>query len=172
MPIQNFIAVTEPLAHAEILPGDEACADSRFVVRYFRRTPDGRLLFGGGESYGAREPADIAAVVRRHLLEVYPQLERAKITHAWGGALGVTFHRLPFVRELRPGVWTAAGYSGQGVMLAPYVGRLLARAAQGDRAEAELMARLPCPPFPGGRLLRWPALVAGMSWYALRDRVG
>jgi gamma-glutamylputrescine oxidase len=34
------------------------------------------------------------------------------------------------------------------------------------------MARLPCPPFPGGRLLRWPVLAAGMSWYALRDRVG
>jgi gamma-glutamylputrescine oxidase len=172
MPIQNFIAVTEPLDDPAILPGGEAAADSRFVVRYWRRTPDGRLLFGGGESYVAREPADIAALVRRHLLEVYPQLGAAKITHAWGGALGVTFHRLPYVRELVPGVWTAAGYSGQGVMLAPYVGRALALATQGDRAEVDLMARLPCPPFPGGRLLRWPVLAAGMSWYALRDRVG
>jgi len=172
MPIQNFIAVTEPLDDASILPGGEAAADNRFVVRYWRRTPDGRLLFGGGESYVAREPTDIAAVVRRHLLEVYPQLGGARITHAWGGALGVTFHRLPFVRELAPGVWTAAGYSGQGVMLAPYVGRLLARATQGERAEVDLLARLPCPPFPGGRLLRWPVLAAGMSWYALRDRLG
>jgi gamma-glutamylputrescine oxidase len=172
MPIQNFIAVTEPLDDPAILPGGEAAADSRFVVRYWRRTPDGRLLFGGGESYVAGEPADIAAVVRRHLLQVYPQLAATRITHAWGGALGVTFHRLPFVRELAPGVWTAAGYSGQGVMLAPYVGRLLAQATQGDRAGVDLLARLPCPPFPGGRLLRWPVLAAGMSWYALRDRVG
>jgi gamma-glutamylputrescine oxidase len=172
MPIQNFIAVTEPLDEPSILPGGEAAADSRFVVRYFRRTPDGRLLFGGGESYVASEPADIAAVVRRHMLEVYPQLREARITHAWGGALGVTFHRLPFVRELVPGAWTAAGYSGQGVMLAPYVGRLLARAARGEREDADLLARLPCPPFPGGRLLRWPVLAAGMSWYALRDRIG
>ena len=40
------------------------------------------------------------------------------------------------------------------------------------REEADLLSTLPCPPFPGGRLLRWPALVAGMSWYALRDRFG
>ena len=172
MPIQNFIAVTEPLDDPTILPGGEAASDSRFVVRYFRRTADGRLLFGGGESYIAREPADIAGLVRRHLLEVYPQLARTKITHAWGGALGVTFHRLPFVRELEPGVWTAAGYSGQGVMLAPYVGRLLGEAAQGRREGIDLLARLPCPPFPGGRRLRGPALAIGMTWYALRDRFG
>lgn len=174
MPIQNFIAVTKPLGDPTILPGGEAASDSRFVVRYFRRTVDGRLLFGGGETYARGEPADIAGLVRRHLAQVYPQLADVRISHAWGGALGVTFHRLPFVRELQPGVWTAAGYSGQGVMLAPYVGRLMARAMvkANDRADLDLLARLPCPPFPGGSLLRWPALVAGMSWYALRDRLG
>ena len=38
-------------------------------------------------------------------------------------------------------------------------------------ASSDAFAALPCPRFPGGKLLRWPALVAGMSWYALRDRI-
>ena len=149
-----------------------AVADSRFVINYFRKTADNRLLFGGGENYVPWFPADIAAFVRGHMTRIYPQLSGVRISHAWGGSLGVTMHRLPFVRELEPGVWTAAGYSGQGVMLAPWVGALLGRATLGQREEADLLSTLPCPPFPGGRLLRWPALVAGMSWYALRDRFG
>jgi len=172
MPINNFIAVTEPLGETSILTDDQAVADSRFVINYFRKTADGRLLFGGGENYAPWFPSDIAAFVRRHMLKVYPGLAGAAITHAWGGTLGVTMNRLPYVRELEPGVRVAAGYSGQGVMLAPYVGALLGRASLGDAAGVDLLARLPCPPFPGGRLLRWPALVAGMSWFALRDRFG
>ncbi len=172
MPINNFIAVTEPLSDPGILPDDMAVADSRFVINYFRKTGDNRLLFGGGENYVPWFPADIAAFVRGHMTRIYPQLSGVRISHAWGGSLGVTMHRLPFVRELEPGVWTAAGYSGQGVMLAPWVGAMLGRATLGQREEADLLSTLPCPPFPGGRLLRWPALVAGMSWYALRDRFG
>jgi gamma-glutamylputrescine oxidase len=79
--------------------------------------------------------------------------------------------RAPFVRELAPGVRVATGYSGQGVVLAPWCGRLLALAAVGETEGFDLLTRLPTPAFPGGRLLRWPALVAGMSWYALRDRL-
>jgi gamma-glutamylputrescine oxidase len=172
MPINNFIAVTEPLSDPRILPGDLAVADSRFVINYFRKTADNRLLFGGGENYVPWFPADIAGFVLGHMTKIYPQLSLAKITHAWGGSLGVTMNRVPYVRELEPGVWTAAGYSGQGVMLAPWFGAILARATLGQREEADLLSTLPCPPFPGGRLLRWPALVAGMSWYALRDRFG
>lgn len=94
-----------------------------------------------------------------------------EITHAWGGTLGITFSRMPFVGEVAQGVRVAAGYSGQGVMLAPYVGKLLAEAALGETGPVDLLSRLPTPPFPGGRLLRWPLTVAGLSWYALRDRL-
>ncbi|MDB5454766.1 MAG: dependent oxidoreductase [Caulobacter sp.] len=173
MPIHNFLLVTEPLGdRAEaILRRDRAVADSRFVINYFRKTPDGRLLFGGGESYGPGWPRDLKGFVRRPMLKVYPQLAEVTITHAWGGTLGITRTRAPYVRELAPGVRIAAGYSGQGVMLAPYFGKLLADAALGDTAGFDLLARLPTPPFPGGRLMRWPLTVAGLSWYALRDRL-
>jgi len=173
MPINNFIAVTAPLDDAAetIIRSNAAVSDSRFVVNYFRKTPDGRLLFGGGENYRPGFPSDIAGMVRKNLAKVYPQLADIPITHAWGGTLGITMSRMPFVGEVVPGVRAASGYSGQGVMLAPYVGKLLADAALGDTAGVELLSRVPTPPFPGGRLLRWPLTVAGLTWYALRDRL-
>ncbi len=173
MPINNFIAVTAPLGEqAEtIIRSNAAVSDSRFVVNYFRKTADGRLLFGGGENYRPGFPSDIAGLVRKNLAKVYPRLKDIPITHAWGGTLGITMSRMPFVGEIAPGVRVASGYSGQGVMLAPYVGKLLADAALGETAGVELLSRLPTPPFPGGRLLRWPLTVAGLTWYALRDRL-
>jgi len=173
MPINNFILTTESLGDLadEIIRSDAAVSDSRFVVNYFRKTPDGRLLFGGGENYRPGFPADIAGFVRQRMLKVYPRLSDVKISHAWGGTLGITMNRMPFVGEVAPGVRVASGYSGQGVMLAPYVGKLLADAALGEGGGVELLSRLPTPPFPGGRLLRWPLTVAGLSWYAMRDRL-
>jgi gamma-glutamylputrescine oxidase len=173
MPINNFIAVTAPLGDVAetIIRSNAAVSDSRFVVNYFRKTADGRLLFGGGENYRPGFPRDIAGLVRKNLAKVYPRLADIPITHAWGGTLGITMSRMPFVGEVAPGVRVASGYSGQGVMLAPYVGKLLAEAALGETGPVELLSRLPTPPFPGGRLLRWPLTVAGLSWYALRDRL-
>ena len=173
MPINNFILATEPLGDqaASIIRSDMAVADSRFVINYFRKSSDGRILFGGGENYSPWYPADLAGFVRRHMLKIYPGLKDRIITHAWGGALGITMNRVPFVRQITPGVVAAAGYSGQGVMLAPYFGKVLAQASLGEMSGLDLLSRLPNPAFPGGKLLRWPALVAGLSWYALRDRL-
>ncbi|WEK51895.1 MAG: FAD-binding oxidoreductase [Candidatus Kaistia colombiensis] len=174
MPIKNFILTTEPIGAGGpggLIPGGEAISDSRFVVYYWRPTPDGRILFGGGETYSHADPRDISAFVRRHLLKIYPQLERTRIDFAWGGTLAVTVNRLPFLRKVRSGVYAASGYSGQGVALAPFGGKILAEAILGNPGKLDAFAALPCPRFPGGKLLRWPALVAGMSWYALRDRL-
>ncbi|MBO9708714.1 MAG: FAD-binding oxidoreductase [Caulobacter sp.] len=173
MPINNFILATEPLGgRAEtIIRSGAAVADSRFVINYFRKSPDGRLIFGGGENYRPGFPSDLRGFVRRHMLKVYPDLAGVAVTHAWGGTLGITVHRSPYVRELAPGVRVAAGYSGQGVMLGPWFGKVLADACLGEGEDLALLSRLPVPPFPGGRLLRWPLTVAGLSWYALRDRL-
>lgn len=171
MPINNFILTTAPLPDTAILRGDHAAADSRFVVNYWRKTVDNRLLFGGGENYTPWFPKDIAGFVRRNMLKIYPQLANIEITHAWGGTLAITMTRAPFVRQLSPNVFVSAGYSGQGVALAPYFGKLLARAVTGNAHDVELLGRLPTAVFFGGRALRWPALVAGLSYYALRDRL-
>jgi gamma-glutamylputrescine oxidase len=170
MPLNNFILATEPLTENPI-PGNEAASDTRFVVYYWRMTPDRRMLFGGGETFSSRFPGDIASFVRKHLVKVYPTLASARIDHAWGGTLAVTQNRLPYVRRPKPNVWVAAGYSGQGVVMAPYAGFVLAEAIRGVTERFDAFARLPCPRFPGGPLLRWPTMVAAMSWFALRDRL-
>ncbi len=173
MPIANYIAATEPLGERakEIIANDAAVADSRFVVNYYRLTHDGRLLFGGGETYTRRLKADPGSFVRPYMLKIFPQLADARIDHGWGGLLGITMTRMPFVRRLSPHVLTAAGYSGQGVMLAPLFGQILAEAVRGQFGRFDLLARLPVPAFPGGRWMRWPLLAAGLSYYALRDRL-
>ncbi|MDA7420640.1 NAD(P)/FAD-dependent oxidoreductase [Tritonibacter multivorans] len=174
MPINNFIAATEPLGlrTAEVLNRDVAVADSKFVVNYFRLSHDGRLLFGGGESYGYRFPTDIAAKVRAPLLEIFPHLADVKIDYAWGGTLAITMKRLPHFARLSPRTLAASGYSGHGLGTATHAGRLLAEAVAGQSEGFDLMARLPVPPFPGGAHLRSPLLTLAMTWYALRDRLG
>jgi gamma-glutamylputrescine oxidase len=170
MPLNNFILTTEPL-DASPIPGNEAASDTRFVVYYWRMTPDRRMLFGGGETFTPRFPRDVAGFVRRHLVKVYPGLASARIDHAWGGTLAVTQNRLPYIRRPRPNVWVAAGYSGQGVVMAPYAGHILAEAIAGVMTRFDAFSALPCPPFPGGPIMRWPTMVAAMSWFALRDRL-
>ncbi|OHT18109.1 NAD(P)/FAD-dependent oxidoreductase [Edaphosphingomonas haloaromaticamans] len=174
MPINNYIAVTEPLGAGRarsLIRDNVAVSDSRFVVYYFRLTPDHRLLFGGGETYGWRFPADIRAFVRPHMLRIFPQLADVALDHGWGGTLAVTPNRLPLLREVAPGLIAIGGYSGLGVVLAPYFGRLVAEAMLGGSPDFDRLARLPVPAFPGGRWLRWPILAAAMSLAALRDRL-
>jgi gamma-glutamylputrescine oxidase len=79
---------------------------------------------------------------------------------------------MPCFRRVRPNVLSASGYSGHGVALATLAGRLLAEATTAQSSGFDLMASLPQPRFPGGALLRWPALVLAMTWYSTRDRIG
>ncbi len=174
MPINNFVVTTERLGREgaeRLIRNRLAVSDSRFVVYYFRITPDDRLLFGGGETYSYEFPRDIAGMVRGHLLGVFPQLEHTRIEHAWGGTLAITSSRLPFVREIEPGLFNASGFSGQGIVVAPFAGKAIAEAIGGDRRAFDLLGQFPVRRFPGGKYLRWPILVAAMSWFALRDHV-
>ena len=173
MPIRNYVAATAPLGDLaeRLIPGREAVADSRFVVHYWRLSADGRLIFGGGETYGRSDPKDVAGFVRSHMAKIYPGLADVPIDFAWGGTLAVTMNRMPFFRRLRPGLYTAAGYSGHGVAIASFAGKLLAEAIDGDTARFDVMSAIPAPRFPGGPLFRTPTLILAMSWFALRDRL-
>jgi gamma-glutamylputrescine oxidase len=171
MPIRSFIGATVPLDNfPQVLRGSEAVADSRFVVRYFRKTRDGRLLFGGREAYTSDSPRDISSHIRRQIAEIYPSLKSIDMTHAWGGSVGITLPRKPFARDVLPGVTSLAGYSGHGVMLSNYSGKMYADTIAGNASELDVLKDLKIPPFPGGARMRKPLLFLALTWYALRDR--
>ena len=173
MPINNFILATEPLGRraTEVLRENVAVADTKFVVNYWRLSEDNRLLFGGGESYGYRFP-DILATVRKPMLEVYPGLRDIRIDYAWGGTLAITMTRMPHFARPFAGACSASGFSGHGVAMGTLAGRIMAEAVAGQASGFDFFAGLRVPAFPGGAMLRQPLLVAAMTWFSLRDRLG
>ena len=171
LPINNFIAVTEPLGASAPMSDPIAVADDRFVVNYFWQTRDRRLVYGGGESYGKRYPSDIATRVRQNLARVYPELAGVRVDHAWGGTLAVTATRLPYVADLGDGVFAAGGYSGHGLALSGLAGKAIAEAICGDRTRLGLLGKLPVPALPGGRMFGGLMATGGMMWAAAMDRL-
>ena len=174
MPINSFIAATEPLGARtdDVLPKDVAVADDRFVVNYFRLSEDKRLLFGGRENYGLGFPTDILTALRRRMVRLFPQLDGVGIDYHWGGTLGITMHRLPMVRRINRTTLAAGGFSGHGVALTGLTGKILAEAIAGQAGRFDLMSSLPVQRFPGGAAARAPLLTLAMTWYSLRDRLG
>lgn len=174
MPINNFICATEPLDQdfaQSLIRNNYAVADSRFVINYFRLSKDNRMLFGGGESYGYQFPRDIRAKVRKPMLTIFPQLKNTAIDYAWGGTLGITRSRLPHFERLDHNLLSIAGFSGHGIAMASLAGKMAAEAIAGQAQGFDVIKQLPLSSFPGGALLRYPALVAGMVWYSMLDKL-
>lgn len=174
MPINNFVLATEPLSETDaraLIRDDVAVQDTLFVIDYWKLSGDNRLLFGGGENYTRRFPADLKQFVRKYMLKIYPQLAGTRIDYAWGGTLAITMNRLPRFGRTADGIYYAHGYSGHGVPTATFAGKLLAEAVAGTAERFDVMAALPKLKFPGGTLLRWPGLVLGMLYYSLRDKL-
>ena len=174
MPINNFIAVTEPLGKQKaesLIKRNLAVADSKFVVNYYRLTPDFRLLFGGGENYTYSFPKNISDKVRAAMIDIYPQLIGTKIDYSWGGTLAVTMNRLPDFRRINSNIFSASGYSGQGVAMATMAGRVISEVIIGQSEKFDILSNLPTVKFPGGTIFRWPLMAPAMLWYSTRDRL-
>jgi len=173
MPIGNHVLATAPLGEdrARALIADDCCVHAtKHVVDYYRLTADRRLLFGGGETYSDREPADIKGFVRRYMLDVFPQLEDAAIDYAWSGQLAITMSRLPHFGRIGANGFYVQGFSGYGVTMSQIAGRLMAEAVAGSAERFDVFAGLEHRSFPGGTWLRRPLLVAGMLYYcSLRE---
>ena len=161
MPINNFIAVSEPLEQGQwnVLQKDIAVADTKFVVNYFRKTHDNRLLFGGGENYSYRFPKDLAATVRAPMTHIFPQLKDIKLDYAWGGTLAITMTRLPYFTRSDQNILSASGYSGHGVENALWLENSWPRRLRGARATLIAFKTFQACPFLA------VALHAPLCWY-------
>jgi len=170
--VGTYIIATQPLDPARVralLPSDAAIADINWILDYFRRSADHRILFGGRVSYSAFEPPRLAESMRRRMVRVFPEAADVKVQYTWGGFLDITMSRAPDFGRLAPNVFYLQGFSGHGMSLTALAGKVAAEAVAGTAERFDVFARLPHRDFPGGPLLRRPSLVLAMLYYRLRD---
>ena len=175
MPVGTYIIGSEqidPALVATLTPSKSAVCDSNFVLDYFRFSADHRMLFGGRVSYSTMTPTNLKEDMKRRMQLVFPQLADTKVEYSWGGFVDITMNRAPDFGRVAPNVYYLQGFSGHGVALTGMSGKLVAEAIGGQAERFDLMSRIPHHDFPGGKLLRTPALVLGMLWYRMRDALG
>lgn len=175
MPCGTQVITTEPLSDevaASLLPQDYCVEDCNYLLDYYRLTGDKRLIYGGGVVYGARDPANIEAIIRPKMLKTFPQLKDVKIDFAWTGNFLLTLSRLPQVGRIGDNIYYSQGCSGHGVTYTHLAGKVLAEALRGQAERFDAFAGLPHYPFPGGRLFQVPFSAIGAWYYTLRDKLG
>jgi glycine/D-amino acid oxidase-like deaminating enzyme len=181
IPIGSFIITTEILPEKlarELSPRNRMIYDSKNYLYYYRLTPDGRMLFGGRAAFFPENDQTVrrsAEILRRGMIEVYPQLSDAKLEYVWGGTLDFAFDIMPHAGQI-DGMYYAVGYAGHGVAMATYQGQkmaelIAAQATAGETPENPFVGI----PFPGAPLglyngTPWFLPFAG-AWYKFLDWV-
>lgn len=172
MPVGTYITATERLGEERaqaLIPSLAAVADLNFVLDYFRLSADHRLLFGGRVSYSTLPPPQLGQAMLRRMCTVFPQLEGVKADFTWGGNVAITRNRAPHFGRLQNNIYFAQGFSGHGVALTGWAGKLMAELVAKESSDFDVFARIPHQKFPGGRWLRTPALLLATTAYRLRD---
>lgn len=131
IPIGSYIITTEvlptELAH-ELSPNNRQIYDSKNYLYYYRLTPDNRMLFGGRAAFFPETEKTIrksAELLRRGMIEVFPQLRNTKVDYVWGGTLDFCFDVMPHAGRI-DGIYFAVGYAGHGVAMATWQGQEMA----------------------------------------------
>lgn len=174
MPVSTQVLATEPLGDEakRLLPSNVCVEDCNYVLDYFRRSADNRILYGGGIVYGGTDPVSIRDKVVPLMLKTFPSLKSARIDYTWSGNFALTLTRFPQIGRLAPKVFFSHGDSGHGVTTTHLLGRILAEEVSGDNSRFDVFAALPYYPFPGGKTFRVPLTVIGAKYYQLRDKLG
>jgi glycine/D-amino acid oxidase-like deaminating enzyme len=162
VPIGSFIVATEHLSEPlcrELSPRNRMIYDSKYYLHYYRLTPDSRMLFGGRAAFFPETKSTVeksAQILRRDMVEVFPQLKNTAIEFAWGGTLDFCFDTMPHAGEI-DGTHYALGYAGHGVAMATYLGAKIAEKIAGASNEIPFSGI----PFPGAPL----GLYNGKPWF-------
>ncbi|EKF59027.1 gamma-glutamylputrescine oxidoreductase [Agrobacterium albertimagni AOL15] len=175
MPVSSQVMATEPLDAKlieELLPANYCVEDANYVLDYYRRTADNRLLYGGGIGYGGQDPKNLTGVIRPNMLKTFPQLKDVKIDYAWSGNFALTLTRIPHMGKLSDTVYFSHGDSGHGVTTTHLLGKILGEAVHGQMSRFDVWSSLQAYPFPGGRMFRVPFTALGAWYYGLRDKLG
>ncbi|MGB0668954.1 MAG: NAD(P)/FAD-dependent oxidoreductase [Porticoccaceae bacterium] len=174
LPATSCVIGTEPLTEEQqqqTMVRDVAVCDSRTALDYYRLSADKRLLFGGLSNYSGLDPTNATEIMRAKMLKVFPSLKGVKVDYSWSGRMGISVRRMPQIGRIKDSnVLYISGYSGHGVAPTHMTGRILAEAVDGDTYRFDIMNRMFHLPWPGGKLLRRPAMAIGMMYYKTLDR--
>jgi glycine/D-amino acid oxidase-like deaminating enzyme len=171
VPLHSFQIATAPLSAGQldtILPGGQAVSDSRRILVYYRRGPDGRLVLGGrGRMALPRGPEDWAHL-ERAMVRLYPALEGTAIERRWFGRVAMTPDHVPHVHEPEKGLIAVAGCQGRGIGLMTALGERLAAYLETGDAKAIPFPLSPIRPIPFHRF-RQVGVAATIAWYRMLD---
>lgn len=137
IPVGSYIIATEPLdpqLAQKLIPNNRMIFDTKNFLYYFRRSPDDRIVFGGRAAFFPATPGTVrlsADILRKGMLEIFPEVRAYPTAYAWGGTLGFTFDLYPHAGQT-DGMYYAMGYAGHGVALATYLGQQLANRIAGQ----------------------------------------
>ena len=149
VPVYSLMIATEPLPSSfwdEVHWSErQTFSDARRLIIYAQRTADDRIAFGGrGAPYHFGSKIDpsfdrhdgVHTSLHETLREMFPALGDARITHRWGGPVGVPRDWYCSV-GLDPisGIGWAGGYVGDGVGTTNLAGRTLCDLIVGDRTD-------------------------------------
>ncbi len=130
VPVGSYIIATEELdpdIAASVSPRNRSIADTRRVLTYYRKSPDGkRLIFGGRAKFGHTDPVETAHILHRFMVDRFPQLRGTKITHAWTGNVAFTLDEMPHMGKFE-NLHYALGCNGSGVAMMSYLGHQTAK---------------------------------------------
>jgi len=171
--VQSIQIATEPLADdlaAAILRRGECVSETRKLAYYFRRSPDGRLLFGGRGPVGLGEPETMYATLAAIVAERFPRVASGRFPYRWSGRVAFTIDSLPHLHEPAANLHLALGYNGRGIALATAMGRMLADRVTKPEVESPIPI-VPVSPLPW-HAMRQPLLAAAIAFYRVKDRLG
>jgi len=129
LPVATHVAVSAPLGKhlPEVIGYRGAISDTRRAFDYYRILGE-RLMWGGYITTRTTKPRGLERRFQHDIAAIYPQLEGLKIDYAWTGVMGYAVHRMPQIGMLRPGVWIASAFGGQGLNTTAMAGDLIASA--------------------------------------------
>ena len=176
IPIGSFIIATERLSDElanELSPKNRMIFDFKHYLNYFRLW-DNRMIFGGRAAFFPETSNTIrrsAEILRREMIQVYPQLKDMKIEYVWGGTLDFAFDMMTHVGE-QDGIYYSLGYAGHGVAMATYLGKTVADAMMNGNIKEHPFAQFDFPGAPLGLYNGYPWFLpfAGI-WHKILDWV-
>jgi len=173
IPVRSRIIATDVLPSelmAQLMPRLMMCGESKILGFYYRPSPDGkRILLGGRDASQSGDPEFPTAMLRKGLMEIFPELRNTRITHSWFGNVAMHRDMMPRIFEHK-GLTYATGFCGSGVVWAPWIGNRAAhKLLKDDQGKSAFDFRpIPAIPLYAGKPYFMPTII---QVYRIQDRI-